>query len=1235
MRILTIRGEGLASLADIFCVDLTVEPLRSAGLFAITGPTGAGKSTILDAMCLALYGTCPKMTKSGVDDNIVDLSGDRLKSSDPRAILRPGITTAWAEVDFEAMDGRSYRARWTARRARGNAEGRLQPVERSLHDIEQDRLIENGITQVNQRVSQLSGLSYDEFRRTVLLPQGDFDAFLQANTGERAAILEKVTGTDIYRRISRAIYARADLVRSGLSNLQTRLGEHEIMTDAERDELLQQVDTLRKEQVGRQQAMVQLAESAQRHKDIADAEGRLHLAEKASEAAQSAHDEMQRDRDLLTMLEAAEPLRADWKLLGTSRASQAAANDRCSAAKAAAELQAQRAAIAKTEQYNLADKLDQVDAAIDGFEAQWLDAARLDEQIVGAESTLAGHDERLSRLHAERQEVDANSTILNAKIDTLRGSQAKIADNMAQRSAIGTLSKAWGEVSSLLDQHAGITPRLVSASARLKTAGQKVDEASVKIDAKRAELAEAVAKFETLDESNQKLAAQIMTLASANPEERREAVIADLMILPEVKRMSMAAVEAKAEIGIQRVRLQEAASRIKAATSDRDLRRQDLDRVRATVALLEAPAARAEAALSEAASHLRAHLEEGQPCPVCHATEHPVQNDAALEAVASELRRSLATARDELSQHEAALEALRVSIAAAEHETEAASEKIERNEKVLDAAIRGYADIHGSLPTLPSEVELVGAPSEALEKALREEKTQLDAVLQEVRKSTKALEGGRIEAEQLKQRQALVEKALGDLEGDRANGEVERNHARETQDQCYSELSAVEAKLMPYVEGIGMTCEHLRGDGVSGKLAKLNAWWLDLERQQAEGRAQIDKLTPGLAACAERLRLAMSNIEEAQSQREEALIILERLRQTRSGLLGGESTSSHKAGWVLQRVEVRRKNALAVTAYSEARELHAKAVERLAAAQDEFTSACRSYEEAQRALESGLSRIGIAQSSLEMAMATGPEKTSALREKLTVAERNLQTARSLSASRRADLDQVLQSGIPAQTLDDIQGAIAAHQLRQKEAAEEIGAVHSRIASDDAARLRMSGLEKELQQARGDTETWDAVNAAVGQANGNRFAQFAQSVTLGVLIERANIQMQILRPRYRLDHGGEDLSIQVIDDDMGGERRSANSLSGGERFLVSLSLALALAGMGGNGGLAGTLFIDEGFGTLDRVSLDTALEGLERLQSQGRTVGIISHVDAMKERIPVKVEVRWRGAGRSTVRTVAA
>ncbi len=133
---------------------------------------------------------------------------------------------------------------------------------------------------------------------------------------------------------------------------------------------------------------------------------------------------------------------------------------------------------------------------------------------------------------------------------------------------------------------------------------------------------------------------------------------------------------------------------------------------------------------------------------------------------------------------------------------------------------------------------------------------------------------------------------------------------------------------------------------------------------------------------------------------------------------------------------------------------------------------------------------------------------------------------------------------------------------------------------------------------------------------------------------ANLRLAALSPRYRLERAageGADLGLQIIDRELCDERRSTRSLSGGERFLASLALALALAGLEGRDSFVDTLFIDEGFGSLDATTLDVAIDALETLQGQGRKVGVISHVEQLHQRIATQIRVEKRGGGRSVVR----
>lgn len=238
MKILAIRGCNLASLATEFAIELCEEPLLSSGLFGITGPTGAGKSTILDALCLALFDRIPRL------DEASQATGgtDQIKTADPRNILSKGKSHAWAEVDFQGADKKSYRARWELRRARGQAAGRLQPQQLTLRDLQTGKQLGRTKSEVLKHTERALGLNYAQFRRSVLLAQGDFAAFLKASENERAELLERMTGTEIYSQISRLAYQRAQKEQQQLATLEGILAELKPLSAQARQALVEERD---------------------------------------------------------------------------------------------------------------------------------------------------------------------------------------------------------------------------------------------------------------------------------------------------------------------------------------------------------------------------------------------------------------------------------------------------------------------------------------------------------------------------------------------------------------------------------------------------------------------------------------------------------------------------------------------------------------------------------------------------------------------------------------------------------------------------------------------------------------------------------------------------------------------------------------------------------------------------------------------------------------------------------
>ncbi|MDP1814629.1 MAG: AAA family ATPase, partial [Leadbetterella sp.] len=223
MKVLAIRIKNLASLDGNTIIDFTQPPLSTAGIFAITGPTGAGKSTILDALCLALYGKTPRYLQAkeqGIE--VRDGKTGFINQGDHRGILRDGTGEGYAEVDFIGVDGNSYSAAWRVRRARDKADGLMQADTIELKNLQTGINFPGRKKEIAEEIERLIGLNFEQFTRSVLLAQGDFATFLKANKDEKSSLLEKLTGTQVYSEISKKIFENYKIQESILHELNMR-----------------------------------------------------------------------------------------------------------------------------------------------------------------------------------------------------------------------------------------------------------------------------------------------------------------------------------------------------------------------------------------------------------------------------------------------------------------------------------------------------------------------------------------------------------------------------------------------------------------------------------------------------------------------------------------------------------------------------------------------------------------------------------------------------------------------------------------------------------------------------------------------------------------------------------------------------------------------------------------------------------------------------------------------------
>jgi len=255
------------------------------------------------------------------------------------------------------------------------------------------------------------------------------------------------------------------------------------------------------------------------------------------------------------------------------------------------------------------------------------------------------------------------------------------------------------------------------------------------------------------------------------------------------------------------------------------------------------------------------------------------------------------------------------------------------------------------------------------------------------------------------------------------------------------------------------------------------------------------------------------------------------------------------------------------------------------------------------------------------------------RDALQQLEQALIQAQTVLAERRLQCEQHLQTRRSLESGETLASQLADLSERLNSLTQRLGDFELQRRLDDERLQAGAELQTQIAAQTAVNDTWAKLSSLIGSADGKRFRNIAQQLTLDILLGYANRHLKDLSRRYRLERVADSLALQVVDQDMGDEIRSVHSLSGGESFLLSLALALGLASLSSNRVRVESLFIDEGFGSLDADTLRVAMDALDSLQALGRKVGVISHVQEMTERIGTGIEVKRVGSGLSRIKVI--
>ncbi|MEQ4537792.1 MAG: AAA family ATPase [Billgrantia sp.] len=1098
MKILALRLANLASLPGPLELDFTAPPLSDAGLFAITGPTGAGKSTLLDALCLALYGSTPRLRHAPSQNApLPDVEGETVSTADPRTLLRRGTAGGYAEVDFLGRDGRRYRARWAVRRAREKASGRLQSVEQSLTDLDDERLLTAQKREFAELLPERLGLTFDQFTRAVLLAQSEFAAFLKADDNERSDLLERLTGTAEYSRISEAAYRRAITAKRHVAALQTKLADDLPAEPEARSALERQAESAKQALTGLQQQAREL--DAQRQWQSADERLRQAYAEGIHQ---------QRDaEDRWQALAAARADRDCRRLLAPQRhhlLRQAALPDEVAALE-----RAHRRTREALEQARVLQT--QAEQARDQAARQLESASQARQQAEPSLREAREHAQALASLERQLAELESRHH------DCRQQAEALDQQHQATAARLRELQRRRDEWQTTLRQ-------LMGSHERLDAARQAAQQTHDRAARRGLALEELASRWQEL--LHTELAQRQLSERLAGDEKRQ------------------------AELTVQG----------KAA-------RERLDGSEQRYATLRDFIERSRAARSESVARLRDTLREGEPCPVCGGHDHPFRHRPPATPEAAQLAAQQEQEDAQLAEARQTFEQAQLARSELEGEYRAALASITRGRQELQQAEERLAQARHALSGHPLHTELADTAPVEREAWLAHqrqhsaaERERAERTLQELARAEAAL--------------SPLEEALRQVELERAQHETRRASLAETQAQLDAQLPPLRQEQLSLAE---------RLLALLGEHASADAWQQRLEAGQEAARRERDQAIERChGAEREQARLTQQAAHEAER--------IEGLRQEQVEL------KARLAEWRHAHPQLDDTTLARLLAQPE--EEAARQERELADADEARQRSEASLAERRHALLEHRRQRVLADSETELLSEAVDARIASLREALDAQQAALQP-------KLAEAQQVR---------DD-----AVHALRD----------------DDRRRLRQQQGQAELEAARAEQVRWGRINELIGSADGKAFRRIAQAYNLEQLLEHANAHLANLSRRYRLARGGSELGLLVVDHDMGDERRSVHSLSGGETFLVSLALALGLASMASGELVIESLFIDEGFGSLDPQSLALAMEALDGLQALGRRVGVISHVQEMHERIPVQIQVEPLGNGTSRARLLSA
>lgn len=1216
MKIRRIALRNLHSIQDLVEINFTTSPLVDTGLFAIIGDTGAGKTTILDAVTLALY-------------------GDVCRKSDARETLSYGAEEGMAECEFEAK-GRRFLAQWRVRQTRSKKVGQQLKAERSIAEWEEKSdtfhiVAERKVKEVNQFVEEVTGLDFSRFTRSVMLAQGDFAAFLKANQKERSDLLERITGTEIYSELSKGALERKNLEKAKLDALTEKRDTLKILTKEETKEKKSIFKQKQKENKTTKAEIDNLKEALVWLQNVAKFEKQETVIKANIQRIEEESEKIKADLLRLDNHQKTQPLHPTLARFDDKNGEvNSIIADLQQLEHSLPELVEKEANLkahftAKKESYEALKK--EQPTAIRLFD----EVSTLDSKIQNQESASAKAKAELADWQKQEEQTLAEKKELEKKIKAHKTAISLLNDWLKSNAALAHLSK---DLPTIQHFRASLGENFLEREALQKS----LQAAEKQLEDNKKKVVQLESQAEQVRKAVEKLINEFNQLAPENYATDRHDLLEkmgrDIELIAEqqkhllqLKAQSEDYQQLLQEINANEERL-ENLRKEEMALDKTFLSLEEESDLSAKELQFKTEIFRQQQAISNYEKD-RANLKENEPCPLCFSTDHPFRQNGFTPFI---------------DQAKAEFERAEIHFQSIQKQK---NNLVKRHLEVASLILQIDSSSNGILGKLKMKL------------AAKEDELAALANLVEAEDFAKSASGWVEEkllnfADRLKNKRNVREQ-LAALNSQLAKIEIQQREV-ETQlkDNQYAQLET-EKTIQHYQQNINglankftqMTSEL---DGLLGKYGyqfsvetaktmfqELGAKELAYSAKQGsfvQHEKQLELDQQALAQIEKSIENIQQKIKKVEVDWQHLNVELQNMRSHRTSIFGDRNPQEQRE-LLLKKLEEKEYE------WQEARTLFEKTKEVLHHTQQSIISQTKRLEKEKKScddllkmLETGLKKIGFQDmAELRSAMLTESEATRISTKAQRIRQQEIETAQQLKMVEK-ELKMLRKKTVTEKTEEELKLVLAEMEAKFLEIQRTIGALEQQLKDNEALEIEAAHLLELIENQRTDYNRWMALYDLIGSSDGKKFRIFAQGLTLQKLVHLANQHLKNLYGRYFIvKRPADDLELDIVDTYQADNVRSMHTLSGGESFLVSLALALGLSDLAGRNTNIKSLFIDEGFGTLDDQALDLALNTLENLQAKGKTIGIISHVKELKERIATQVKVVKKGGGTSIVEVV--